>query len=299
MAQTLELTETRDGAAGDYLRLMKPRVMSLVIFTALVGLLMAEAPPHPVVAVSAVLLIAAGAGASAALNMWYDADIDALMARTKMRPVPSGRIAPESALEFGLWLGGLSVLSMAVMINYVSAALLAFTIFFYVGVYTMWLKRRTPQNIVIGGAAGALPPVIGWTAATGALSFEPLVYFAIIFLWTPPHFWALALLCQADYRAAKIPMLPNVVGARGTVRHIVFYMVLLAVATMLPYLLGFVGAFYFFGALALNIALIGLGVALLLLPNKQDALARAIFAYSIAYLFLIFCLLPTDRFLMG
>ena len=180
------------GSAADYIALMKPRVMSLVVFTALVGLVMAPGAMHPVMAVAAIALIAVGAGASAALNMWYDADIDAVMSRTKTRPVPSGRVTPDAALTFGLWVSGLSVLSMAVMINYLSAALLAFTIFFYAVIYTMFLKRRTAQNIVIGGAAGALPPVIGWAAAANSVSIEPLIYFAIIFFWTPPHFWALA-----------------------------------------------------------------------------------------------------------
>jgi len=206
------------GSAADFISLMKPRVMSLVVFTALIGLVMAPVSLHPVVAVSAVILIAIGAGAAAALNMWYDADIDAVMTRTKTRPVPAGRIDQEEALIFGLWLSGISVLSMAVLINYTSAALLAFTIFFYAVIYTILLKRRTAQNIVIGGAAGAFPPVIGWVAATGSFSIEPLLFFLIIFIWTPPHFWALALVKNDDYSAANIPMLPVTRGADATVR---------------------------------------------------------------------------------
>ncbi len=287
------------GSAVDYLILMKPRVMSLVVFTALVGLVMAPVALHPVLTAAAIILIAAGAGASAALNMWYDADIDALMARTKRRPVPSGRISPDSALTFGLWVGGLSVFSMAMMINYFSAALLAFTIFFYAVVYTIWLKRRTAQNIVIGGAAGALPPVIGWAAATGSVSLEPLIYFAIIFFWTPPHFWALALVRHAEYQAANVPMLPVVFGAQATVRHIVGYILVLAVITTLPYGLGFAGSFYGAGAVVLNVIFIALGVALAVVPERQrDRVATMVFAYSIFYLFLIFTLLPTDRLML-
>ena len=206
------------GSAADYIALMKPRVMSLVVFTALVGLVMAPGAMHPVMAVAAIALIAVGAGASAALNMWYDADIDAVMSRTKTRPVPAGRVTPDAALTFGLWVSGLSVLSMAVMINYLSAALLAFTIFFYAVIYTMFLKRRTAQNIVIGGAAGALPPVIGWAAAANSVSIEPLIYFAIIFFWTPPHFWALALIKNDDYQAANVPMLPVTAGSNQPYR---------------------------------------------------------------------------------
>jgi protoheme IX farnesyltransferase len=231
------------GSTADYIALMKPRVMSLVVFTALVGLVMAPGAMHPVMAVAAIALIAVGAGASAALNMWYDADIDALMSRTQDRPVPSGRVTPDAALTFGLWVSGLSVLSMAVMINYLSAALLAFTIFFYAVIYTMFLKRRTAQNIVIGGAAGALPPVIGWAAAANSVSIEPLIYFAIIFFWTPPHFWALALIKNDDYQAANVPMLPVTSGVKSTLTQIVLYAFLLFGVSLLPYALGFSGPF--------------------------------------------------------
>ena len=284
------------GSAADFISLMKPRVMSLVVFTALVGLIMAPGSPHPVLAVSAVILIALGAGASAALNMWYDADIDAVMARTKTRPVPAGRIDREDALMFGLWMSGLSVLSMAVLINYASAALLAFTIFFYAVIYTMMLKRRTAQNIVIGGAAGAFPPVIGWVAATGSISLEPLVFFLIIFIWTPPHFWALALVKNDDYRAANIPMLPVTSGADATVRQILLYTLALAGTVMLPYLLGFSGLLYAVGAGVASAIFVGLSLLLAVSSReRRNSIAGMVFAYSIFYLFIVFALLPADR----
>ena len=288
------------GSAADFISLMKPRVMSLVVFTALIGLIMAPVSLHPVLAVSAVILIALGAGASAALNMWYDADIDAVMARTKTRPVPAGRIDREDALMFGLWLSGLSVLSMAVLINYASAALLAFTIFFYAVIYTILLKRRTAQNIVIGGAAGAFPPVIGWVAATGSISIEPLVFFLIIFIWTPPHFWALALVKNDDYRAANIPMLPVTSGADATVRQILLYTLALAGTGMLPYLLGFSGTFYGVGAGVASTIFVGLSVLLALSSReRRNRIAGMVFAYSIFYLFIVFALLPADRLMVS
>tara|TARA_B100000212_G_scaffold340581_2_gene321533 strand:+ start:425 stop:1360 length:936 start_codon:yes stop_codon:yes gene_type:complete len=284
------------GSAADFISLMKPRVMSLVVFTALIGLVMAPVSLHPVVAVSAVILIAIGAGAAAALNMWYDADIDAVMTRTKTRPVPAGRIDQEEALIFGLWLSGLSVLSMAVLINYTSAALLAFTIFFYAVIYTILLKRRTAQNIVIGGAAGAFPPVIGWVAATGSFSIEPLLFFLIIFIWTPPHFWALALVKNDDYSAANIPMLPVTRGADATVRQIMLYTVLLAGAVMLPYILGFAGILYGVGASVASAIFVGLSILLIMSSREQrDRIASMLFGYSIFYLFIVFALLPADR----
>ena len=284
------------GSAADYIALMKPRVMSLVVFTALVGLVMAPGAMHPVMAVAAIALIAVGAGASAALNMWYDADIDAVMSRTKTRPVPAGRVTPNAALTFGLWVSGLSVLSMAVMINYLSAALLAFTIFFYAVIYTMFLKRRTAQNIVIGGAAGALPPVIGWAAAANSVSIEPLIYFAIIFFWTPPHFWALALIKNDDYQAANVPMLPVTAGVKSTLSQIVLYAFVLFGVSLLPYALGFSGLFYASGAALLGGLFIALCVGLALASEKnRNRLAGMTFAYSIFYLFLLFVLLPTDK----
>lgn len=284
------------GSAADYIALMKPRVMSLVVFTALVGLVMAPGAMHPVMAVAAIALIAVGAGASAALNMWYDADIDAVMSRTKTRPVPAGRVTPDAALTFGLWVSGLSVLSMAVMINYLSSALLAFTIFFYAVIYTMFLKRRTAQNIVIGGAAGALPPVIGWAAAANSVSIEPLIYFAIIFFWTPPHFWALALIKNDDYQAANVPMLPVTAGVKSTLSQIVLYAFVLFGVSLLPYALGFSGLFYASGAALLGGLFIALCVGLALASEKnRNRLAGMTFAYSIFYLFLLFVLLPTDK----
>ena len=284
------------GSAADFISLMKPRVMSLVVFTALIGLIMAPVSLHPVVAVSAVILIAIGAGAAAALNMWYDADIDAVMTRTKTRPVPAGRIDREEALIFGLWLSGLSVLSMAVLINYTSAALLAFTIFFYAVIYTILLKRRTAQNIVIGGAAGAFPPVIGWVAATGSFSIEPLLFFLIIFIWTPPHFWALALVKNEDYSAANIPMLPVTRGVDATVRQIMLYTVLLAGTVMLPYILGFAGILYGVGASVASAIFVGLSILLIMSSREQrDRIASMLFGYSIFYLFIVFALLPADR----
>ncbi|MEX0752322.1 MAG: heme o synthase, partial [Xanthobacteraceae bacterium] len=213
---------------GDYVALMKPRVMSLVVFTAFVGLMIAPLPMHPVLAFTALLCVAVGAGAAGALNMWYDADIDAKMTRTSARPIPAGRVLPGEALGFGLTLAGFSVVLLGLLVNLVAAALLAFTIFFYVAIYTMWLKRRTPQNIVIGGAAGAFPPMIGWAAATGGVSLESVLLFLIIFFWTPPHFWALSLYRADDYARAGIPMLPVVAGDRETRRQIVLYTLILA-----------------------------------------------------------------------
>jgi len=229
---------------GDLVALMKPRVMSLVVFTALVGLLVAPGRLDPLIGFVALLCIAAGAGAAGVLNMWYDADIDALMARTAMRPIPSGRVSRAEALALGLVLAACSVTVLGFAVNIAAAALLAFTIFFYVVVYTVWLKRQTPQNIVIGGAAGALPPVIGWVAATGRIGAEPLILFLIIFLWTPPHFWALSLSRAGEYSRAGIPMLPVVAGTAETKRQILIYCILLVPISILPCAIGFAGAIY-------------------------------------------------------
>lgn len=284
------------GSAADYIALMKPRVMSLVVFTALVGMVMAPGDVHPVVAVAALVLIAIGAGASAALNMWYDADIDAVMSRTIDRPIPSGRVSKEAALTFGLWVSGLSVMAMGVLVNYLSAALLAFTIFFYAVIYTMLLKRSTAQNIVIGGAAGALPPVIGWAAMANSLTIEPLIYFAIIFFWTPPHFWALALIKNDDYKAANVPMLPVTDGTKATLTQIVVYAVILFGITLLPYILGFSGMFYAAGAVVLSGLFLALCIGLAMAGEAQrNRMAGMTFAYSIFYLFLLFVLLPADK----
>src|SRR6188508_1236083 len=254
------LAEPSLATVGDYFTLMKPRVMSLVVFTALVGLAVAPGSLHPVTAFTALLCIAVGAGAAGALNMWYDADVDALMTRTSRRPVPMGRVQPGEALAFGLTLAGFSVVTLGLLVNWLAAGLLAFTIFFYVAVYTAWLKRSTPQNIVIGGAAGAFPPMIGWAATMGSLSLEPVLLFLIIFFWTPPHFWALALYRTEDYARAGIPMLPVVSGARETRRQIVLYTLLLAPLGVAPWLLGYAGLSYGVVALATGAVMIALAL---------------------------------------
>ena len=230
---------------GDYFALLKPRVMSLVVFTGLVGMAVAPGTLHPVLAFTALLCIAVGAGASGAINMWYDADIDAIMERTKERPIPAGRVSANEALAFGTVLSVASVVLMGLAVNYVAAFLLAVTISFYVFVYTMWLKRRTPQNIVIGGAAGAFPPMIGWAAVSGDVSVESMVLFAIIFMWTPPHFWALSLWRDIDYAKAGVPMLPVVAGREATRKQIVLYSILLFPVAIMPYFLGYAGIFYY------------------------------------------------------
>ncbi len=285
---------------SDYLALMKPRVMSLVVFTAFVGLMIAPQPMHPVIAFTALLCIAVGAGAAGALNMWYDADIDAKMMRTSARPIPAGRILPGEALGFGLLLAGFSVVILSLLVNLVAGALLAFTIFFYVVVYTMWLKRWTPQNIVIGGAAGAFPPMIGWAAATGGISLESVLLFLIIFFWTPPHFWALSLYRTEDYARAGIPMLPVVAGEPETRRQILLYTLVLAPLGVAPWLLGFAGPVYGVVAVATGMAMLVL--AFRVLTDRSGPEARAskhLFAFSILYLFLLFAFLLIDRALVG
>src|SRR5271157_5164424 len=236
----------------DWIALLKPRVMTLVVFTGLVGLLVAPGHLHPVLAFTAVLCIAVAAGACGAINMWYDRDIDALMRRTRNRPIPGGRIAPGEALGFGVTLAVAAVIVMGLAINLAAASVLALSIGFYVFVYTMWLKRRTPQNIVIGGAAGAFPAVIGWAAVTGSVDLVPLVLFAIVFFWTPPHFWSLALFANADYQRAGVPMLPLVAGAKETRRQIMIYSLLLVPLSLLPWLIGFSGLVYGLAALVLG-----------------------------------------------
>ncbi len=282
-------------SAGDYIALLKPRVMSLVVFTALVGLAVAPGSLHPVTAFTALLCIAVGAGASGALNMWYDADIDAKMTRTARRPVPAGRVQPGEALAFGLTLSVFSVVILGLLVNVLSAALLAFTIFFYAVVYTMWLKRSTPQNIVIGGAAGAFPPMIGWAAVTGSMSLEPILLFAIIFIWTPPHFWALALYKTEDYARAGIPMLPVVAGEVVTRRHILLYTLLLVPVGIAPWPLGFASALY--GATSVVTGAIMLLLAWQVFRERRpvERACRNLFAFSILYLFLLFAVLLVDR----
>jgi protoheme IX farnesyltransferase len=279
-----------EATARDYLQLLKPRVMSLVVFTAFVGLVAAPVSLNPFVALISILAIAVGAGASGALNMWYDADIDAVMTRTAGRPVPSGRVAPGEALAFGLVLSILSVMTLGVLVNWMAASLLAFTIFFYAVVYTMWLKRSTPQNIVIGGAAGAFPPMIGWAAATGSVSLESFLLFLIIFLWTPPHFWALALFKSDDYARAGIPMMPNVAGAASTRRQIFAYAVLIAPVAVLPALLGFTGPVYGIVAGLLGVGFVWHAWRVLRMQADDRVMrpAKALFAYSLLYLFGVF-----------
>jgi protoheme IX farnesyltransferase len=280
-------------ALRDYLALLKPRVMSLVVFTAFTGLWLAPGELHPVLATVAVLCIAVGAGASGAINMWYDRDIDALMARTRSRPLPAGRVDPADALGFGVVLAVGSVFVMGLAVSHAAAALLALTIAFYVFVYTMWLKRRTPQNIVIGGAAGAFPPVVGWAAVTGDVSLASLALFAIIFMWTPPHFWALALYRSGDYAKAGVPMLPVVAGIRETKRQILLYSVLLLPITVAPVILGVAGWLYGAGALLLGALFIL--AALRVWFDEGERSARQMFAYSILHLFLLFALMLVDR----
>jgi len=279
---------------GDYVALTKPRVMSLIVFTATVGLMVAPGSLDPFAGTVALLCIAAGAGAAGALNMWYDADIDALMARTAMRPIPSGRVSRSEALVFGLMLGICAVLCLGTFLNVAAAALLAFTIFFYVVVYTMWLKRRTPQNIVIGGAAGALPPVIGWVAAAGNVGLEPLILFLIIFLWTPPHFWALSLNLAGEYSRAGVPMLPVVAGRAETKRQILIYSVLLAVVSLLPWALGFAGAIYGAAATMLGASMIFLSWHVRRSNDRERQPARRLFVFSMLYLVLLFGVLLLD-----
>ena len=279
-------------SVGDFWQLLKPRVMSLVIFTGFAGMFVAPGGMHPMLFCISLFAIAAGAGASGAINQWYDRDIDAVMARTRLRPVPSGAVQPAEALSFGVIISVLSVLLLGLASNWLAAGLLAFTIFFYGAVYTVWLKRSTPQNIVIGGAAGALPPVIGWAAVTGSLSVEPLLLFAIIFMWTPPHFWALALYRSGDYRAAGVPMLPVVAGRAETRRQIVIYSVLLAPLGVAPWWLGFAGPFY--GSVAAVLGGVFLLGAVRVWRDDQERHCRQLFGFSILYLFAIFAMLLVD-----
>ena len=285
-----------EATAGDYFVLLKPRVMSLVVFTAVVGLVAAPVAINPLLAVIAILSIAIGAGASGALNMWYDADIDAVMSRTATRPIPAGRVQPGEALTFGLILSALSVMTLGVLVNWLSAALLAFTIFFYAVIYTMWLKRWTPQNIVIGGAAGAFPPMIGWAAVTGDVSLYGVVQFLIIFLWTPPHFWALALFKAQDYGRVGVPMMPNVKGEASTKRQIFAYALILAPVAVLPSFLGFASAAYGVVAALLGAAFVWYSWAVLRMPEADRAMkpAKALFGYSLVYLFVVFAAYLVD-----
>ena len=287
----------------DWLTLLKPRVMSLVVFTGYIGMVLAPGHLNPVLAFTAILCIAMASGAAGAINMWYDRDIDKLMRRTADRPVAAGRIAPFDALAYGIGLSVFSVVTMALATNVVTAAALAGSIAFYVFIYTMWLKRRTPYNIVIGGAAGAFPPMIGWAAVTGDISMLPFLLFMIVFLWTPPHFWALALYISGDYGRAGVPMLPVVSGARETRRQIVLYTLVLAPFAVLPWVLGYTGAIY--GVTAVVMGLGFLAGSLWIWFDPQDAAgvsltndrpARATFRFSLIYLAVVFLAVAIDHF---
>ncbi len=288
--------------ATDWLTLLKPRVLTLVVFTGAIGLILAPVHMNPVIALAAILCITVAAGAAGAINMWYDRDIDAIMRRTATRPIPAGRISAPGALAFGVILAILSVLVMAIATNYTAATLLAISIGFYVFIYTMWLKRSTPQNIVIGGAAGAFPPVIGWAAATGSVSALPILLFAIIFFWTPPHFWALSLYASGDYERAGVPMLPVVKGQRHTRVAIMVYTLIMVPVTLAPFVLGLTGRFY--GVSALLLGSLFTAYSWRVLHDAQDATgasltknapAKACFKYSILYLFLLFGACAVDR----
>ncbi len=298
--------EVLPAEVGDWFALLKPRVITLVVFTGFVGLLVAPGHLHPILALTAVLCIAVAAGAAGAINMWYDRDIDAIMRRTAKRPIPAGRIGADAALGFGVVLAAASVILMGLATNWPAAGILAVSILFYVFIYTMWLKRRTPQNIVIGGAAGAFPPVIGWAAVTGGLDVMPLLLFAIVFFWTPPHFWALSLYASADYERAGVPMLPVVAGARATRRQVMIYTVVLVAVSVLPWALGYAGPVY-------GVSAVGLGIWFLLaswgvLRDKQDATgisltgdapAKWAFRVSLVYLFTLFGAVAADYLIPG
>ena len=288
---------TQLAGAADFLALLKPRVMTLVVFTAFVGMVLAPGATHPVIALVALLCTAVGAGAAGALNMWYEADIDARMDRTRGRPIPAGRMAPGDALGFGVTLASGAVIVMGLAINLIAAGLLAATIVFYVVIYTVWLKRRTPQNIVIGGAAGALAPVIGWTAAGGEITLFPLLLFAIVFVWTPPHFWALSLYASRDYERAGVPMLPVVAGEDETRRQVLYYAAALVPLSAAPWALGFAGATYGAVALAVTTAFAALALRLRRAPSRR--LARRTFGVSILVLFAIFAAFVVDQGVVG
>jgi heme o synthase len=295
MSVTIARVEPSIAGVGDYIELMKPRVMSLVVFTALVGMLVAPGHVNPVLGLTALICIAVGAGAAGALNMWYDADIDVRMVRTAGRPIPRGRVTPGEAAGFGMTLAAFSVVTLGLLVNVIAAAMLGFTILFYVVIYTMWLKRTTPQNIVIGGAAGASPPMIGWAAATGGnIAIEPVLLFLIIFFWTPPHFWALSLYRTEDYARAGIPMLPVVAGDQATRRQILIYTLILAPLGVTPWLLGYAGPTYGVAALAVGGIMIALALRVRAERSGHTA-SKQMFAFSILYLFLLFAMLLVDR----
>ncbi|MEO9818915.1 MAG: heme o synthase [Paracoccaceae bacterium] len=302
MSDTSIQMGTQDAELGDYFALLKPRVMSLVVFTALVGLLAAPGALHPVEAFSAVLFIAIGAGASGALNMWWDADIDHIMKRTQKRPIPAGKVQPGEALGLGVALSGLSVIMLGLATNLLAAGLLAFTIFFYVVIYSMWLKRATPQNIVIGGAAGAFPPMVGWVAVTGSVSIEAWMMFALIFIWTPPHFWALALFMKSDYDDAGVPMLTVTHGRKTTRLHILVYTVLLAGLAVAAAFTAIGGPIYLSAAVVLNVLFVKGAIDIWRRDEVQAeadsyATERSFFKLSLLYLFLHFGAIAAEALL--
>jgi len=283
--------------AFDFFELMKPRVMSLVVFTTLVGMYMSPYQIHPVLSSISLLSIALGAGSAGAINQWIDRDIDKIMLRTKERPIPSGRIDPAEAITFSLVTSLISVILLGLASNWLAAFLLAFTIFFYAVIYSIFLKRKTAQNIVIGGIAGSLPPVIGWAAMTGSIGFLPCLLFLIVFLWTPPHFWALALVKSEDYTRAKIPMMPNIVGEKSTKLQIIMYSFLVLISSILPNIFGFAGNVYLLVSLPLGLIFLTFALTLMIFPKNK--LEMHMFGYSIFYLFGIFLAFVLDKFIHG
>ncbi|WP_237392419.1 heme o synthase [Aurantiacibacter rhizosphaerae] len=303
MTTTVASTATQLPAEWrDFFALTKPRVMSLVVFTALCGLLAAPGAIHPVLGFTAILAIAMGAGGAAALNQWWEADLDAKMKRTAKRPLPSGRLRRSDARDFGMLMSGASVFIMLVAIHWLAAVVLAFSIFYYAVIYTMWLKPRTPQNIVIGGGAGAFPPLIGWIAVTGEITAMPVLLFAIIFIWTPPHFWALALFVKTDYAKAGIPMMPVVAGEKSTRHQILGYSVLLLAVAMLPWIIGGTGLIYGISALLLSVLFVVLSIPVGLRTSQPDdrmMQEKRLFGYSVIYLFALFTALVADRMVLA
>ncbi len=286
---------TERASAADYYQLLKPRVMTLVVFTGIAGMVVAPGNLHPLLALIGILCIAVNAGAAGAINMWYDRDIDAVMKRTIKRPIPSGKMVPDEALAFGIVLSIASVAVMGLATNWLAAALLAVANLFYVFVYTIWLKRRTPQNIVIGGAAGAFPPMIGWAAISGDLTWTPIALFLIIFLWTPPHFWALALFHESDYGAAKVPMLPNVAGARATKWQMLAYTLILLPVSMVPWFMGATSWLYGMTAGGLSLIFIAMAILVLQAPDEDHGAAKIMFRFSLVYLAGMFAALMADK----
>ena len=298
--ETVNKPEISNGISNampsDFYSLLKPRVMYLVIFTAFIGMVVAPGGINPLLGFVAILCISIGAGASGALNMWYDADIDSVMARTAKRPIPDGKVTASEAFSFGMVLSLFSVALLGLLVNWLSAFLLAFTIFFYAVIYTMWLKRSTPQNIVIGGAAGAFPPMIGWAAVTGTITIESVVLFAIIFLWTPPHFWALALFRLQDYENASVPMMPNVKGEKSTRNQIVAYSIPLAISGVLPTALGFASIYFGVFAGVMGAGFVWLSIQVWKNGSSENNYKheKKLFGFSILYLFAVFAALGID-----